>query len=111
MTETEFLSLIDYTLTQIEDALEHAFQSTDIDLDLRRNGHVLEITVAHAEQGASKIILNSQAPLQEIWLAARAGGFHYKHNGAQWIDTRDGTELLFRVSQCLSSQIGTVINL
>jgi CyaY protein len=30
--------------------------------------------------------------MQEMWLAAKSGGFHYKHDGQHWRNTRDGTE-------------------
>jgi CyaY protein len=32
--------------------------------------------------GGSKIVINTQPPLQEIWLAARSGGYHFKWDGA-----------------------------
>jgi CyaY protein len=52
----------------------------------------------------SKMILNTQPPLHEIWLAARAGGFHYKFADGSWRDTRDGRELFDVLSTCASEQ-------
>ena len=46
----------------------------------------------------SKIIVNSQAPLQEMWIAARAGGFHYKRVGDEWRNTRDDSEFFASLS-------------
>ena len=54
----------------------------------------------------SKIIVNSQAPMQELWVAAKSGGFHYKRQGAQWINTRDGSELFAALSGIVSAQSG-----
>jgi CyaY protein len=54
----------------------------------------------------SKIIVNTQPPLHEIWLAARAGGFHYKLVDGEWRDTRNGRELFEALSECASEQAG-----
>ena len=54
----------------------------------------------------SVIVLNTQPPLQELWLAARAGGFHYKYANGAWRDTRDGGELFEALSACATAQAG-----
>jgi CyaY protein len=67
---------------------------------------VLEIEFIDTD---SKIIVNTQAPMQEIWMAARSGGFHYRFNGQQWLDTRDGSELYAALSKVASLQAGSTI--
>jgi CyaY protein len=57
----------------------------------------------------SKIIINSQAPMQELWVAARAGGFHFRRSGDTWVDTREGTDLYTALSRYVSQQAGTSI--
>ncbi|MBP6242258.1 MAG: iron donor protein CyaY, partial [Hydromonas sp.] len=37
-------------------------------------------------------IINQQTPMQEVWLASRSGGYHFKWNGATWVNTRDGAD-------------------
>jgi CyaY protein len=69
---------------------------------------VLEIEFA--EKG-SKIIINSQAPMKEMWVAAKSGGFHFKREGERWVNTRDGSELFEALSQMISSQAGVAISL
>ncbi|MEO6032987.1 MAG: iron donor protein CyaY, partial [Burkholderiaceae bacterium] len=54
----------------------------------------------------SKIVLNTQPPLHELWLAARAGGFHFRLTGDAWRDARDGRELFDVLSACASEQAG-----
>ena len=108
MTESEFLSLADQTLSAIEGAFERASDMADVDIECSRNGNVLDIEFV--DSGA-KIIVNSQAPMQEIWVAARAGGFHYRYDGAQWLNTRDGSELFATLSQIAGSQAGTALPL
>lgn len=105
MTETEFLELARETLDAIEAAAEHITQSTDTDIDTGRSGNVLTLTF----ENGSKIIVNSQAPMQQMWVAARSGGFHYGWNGQAWIDTRDGSELFAALSRHASSQAGTAL--
>ena len=101
MTESEFLALADSALSHIEAVLEEVTQSTDIDIECSRNGNVLEIEFI---DNGSKIIVNSQAPMQEMWVAARSGGFHYRREDGRWKNTRDGSELFASLSRMLSEQ-------
>jgi CyaY protein len=47
--------------------------------------------------------------MQEIWVAARAGGFHYRYDGKQWTDTRSGQELYAALSDLAGTQAGAPI--
>lgn len=109
MSESEFLSLAEATLDAIEIGFERAGEATDIDLECSRSGNVLDIEFI--DQG-SKIIVNTQAAMQEIWVAARAGGFHYRLDEDQrWKDTRDGSELFASLSRLASAQAGAVLTI
>ena len=108
MTESEFLALADQTLGAIEFALERASNDSDLDVECSRSGNVLEIEFV---DNGSKIIVNSQAPMQEIWVAARSGGFHYKRVNGQWLNTRDQSELFASLSKMVVEQGGVVIDL
>jgi CyaY protein len=106
MTETEFLSLIDTTLSQIEDVFEVAGQSGDIDVECSRSGSLLEIEFL---QNKSKIIINSQLANRELWVAAKSGGYHYRYDGKQWLNTRDNSELMAALAEIAFAQGGLVI--
>jgi CyaY protein len=108
MTESEFLKLAEASLSAIEAALEQAAVDSDIDVECSRNGNVLEIEFVET---GSKIIVNSQAPMQEMWVAAKSGGFHYKRDGLQWRNTRDGSELFSALSEMISAQSGCQVAL
>ena len=108
MSETEFLDLAESTLTTIEAALDRLNDEDVIDVECKRSGNVLEIEFI---DNGSKIIVNSQAPMQELWVAAKSGGFHYKRVGAQWINTRDGSELFAALSLLVSAQGGVEVRL
>lgn len=62
------------------------------------------VTLSFANR--SQIIVNLQKPLHEIWLAARAGGFHYKFDGRQWQDTKGHGEFFANLTQHASEQAG-----
>ncbi|WP_293777803.1 iron donor protein CyaY [uncultured Oxalicibacterium sp.] len=106
MTESEFLEQAEATLNQIEAALEALADDDVLDIECSRSGNVLEIELV---DNGSKIIVNSQAPMQELWLAARSGGFHFKKQGEDWINTRDGSELFAVLSQAISAQSGVEV--
>ncbi len=108
MTETEFLAVAEGVLDAIETAFERAGDETGVDIECSRSGNVLEIEFV---DNGSKIIVNTQAPMREIWVAARAGGFHYRQQEQRWLDTRDGLELFASLSRLAGLQAGTAINI
>lgn len=106
MTESEFLSVAEAVLNDIEVRIERAAEASGADIECSRSGNVLEIEFV--DQG-SKIIVNTQAPMQEIWVAARAGGFHYRLKEGVWLDTRGGLELFTALSGLASDQAGEIL--
>ena len=107
MTESEFLALAESTLNEIEQAFDRLFEQDIVDVECKRSGNVLEIEFV---DNGSKIIVNSQAPLQEMWIAARAGGFHYKRVGDEWRNTRNDTEFFTSLADFATEQGGAHIN-
>ena len=106
MSESEFLALAEATLTQIEAALDRLNDEDVLDVECSRSGNVLEIEFI---DNGTKIIVNSQAPMREMWVAARSGGFHYKRVGDEWVNTRDGSELFAALSTMASEQAGATV--
>jgi CyaY protein len=106
MSETEFLDLVDQTLDTIEAAMDRLNDEDVIDVECKRNGNVLEIEFI---DNGSKIIVNSQAPLQEMWVASRSGGYHYKRVGGEWRNTRDDSEFYASLSRFASEQGGAAV--
>lgn len=104
MDDKDFNRLADATLARIEAALEAS--GVDVDFELGAGG-VLEIEFADD----SKIIVNRHGVNKEIWVAARAGGFHFRWDGAVWRDTRDSAELLEKLSGLASQQAGESVDL
>ncbi|HWT72448.1 MAG TPA: iron donor protein CyaY [Oxalicibacterium sp.] len=108
MTESEFLTRAETVLARIEAALEALTNDGDIDVECSRSGNVLEIEFV---DNGTKIIVNSQAAMQELWVAAKSGGFHFRADGERWLNTRDGSELFSALSQMVSAQGGVSVNL
>ena len=108
MSESEYLALAEATLDAIEAALDRLNDADLLDVECSRSGNVLEIEFI---DNGSKIIVNSQAPMQQLWVAAKSGGFHYRRVGAQWRDTRDNTELFAALSGMASLQAGATVTL
>ena len=102
MTELAYLDKAEAALKAIEMACDRINDATDADVDNQRTGGMITLTFADRSQ----IIINLQKPLQEIWLAARSGGFHYRLSEGQWTDTKDGSELFAGLSRYASEQAG-----
>ena len=101
--QKEYLALAEAAL----DAIESALDASGSEIEYERNGNLLTLEFADG----SKIIVNLQTALQEIWLAAKAGGFHYRYRDGTWRDTRDGTELFAALSRYATEQAGLPIEL
>ena len=97
MTDPEFLALAERTLAKLEDAVD----ALGADIEADRSGNVLQFELPDG----AKVIVNIQAPMHEVWVAARSGGFHYRWDGQRWTDTRSGEDL----SEALSRLFGQPI--
>jgi len=102
LQDTEYQAAADRLLAAIERQSDEWLEQGVIDIDTSRAGGLLEL----AFPNGSKIVVNKQPPLREIWLAARNGGFHFKLVGDNWCDTRDGVEFFLRLSDEASRQAG-----
>ena len=103
MSETEFIELAEATLA----AIERAVDGTSVDIEAARTGNVLTLEL----DNGSKVVINSQAPMQQMWVAGKSGAFHYSRDGNQWLDTRNGSELFAALSQLISAQGGEAVML
>ena len=106
-TESDFIAAADATLAAIGAALDAALENSDADLDWSLNDGILEIEC----EDRSKLIVNRHVPNREIWVAARAGGFHFAARDGQWRDTRGGAELGAALGELLRAQAGLAIAL
>lgn len=101
MNDSEFIRLTDTVFARIQQGLEEA----GLDFELPADG-ILEIEF----DDGGKIVINRHNAAREIWVAARSGGFHFRHDGSAWRDTRDNTELFDRLATLVAAQGGGSVN-
>lgn len=102
LTDSDYDRLTRGVLAIIENTLDRWLQSDLVDIDSHRSGGMLELTFP----SGTKVIVNTQPPLQELWLAARAGGRHFRYVAPHWLDTRDASEFFATLSREVSAQAG-----
>lgn len=105
LSDSEFHRLSQAVLAAVETTIDRWLDADVVDIDTQRTGGLLELSLP----GGSKIVLNTQPPLHEIWLAAKAGGHHYRHVAGRWLDTRDGSEFFDALSRHASAQSGVAL--
>ena len=86
MNETQYLQKIEDAFEWVESQVDHWAGSYDLDLESTRTGPVLEVEF----ESGQKIILNAQAPTQQLWLASVEGAHHFVWQSEQqaWLETR-----------------------
>lgn len=102
LSAADYAALTSAVLSSVEATTDRWLEDGVIDIDSHRTGGLLELTLPNH----SKLIVNTQPPLQELWLAAKSGGFHFKWVDAKWRDTKDGREFFDVLSICASAQAG-----
>jgi len=102
MTPSEFDSLADAMLERIARAVEES--GSDCDCEPKGSG-VLELEFADG----TRIVVNRHSAARQIWVAARSGGYHFRWNGSDWVDTREGGELLAALSKLVTEQSGRAV--
>jgi len=96
MQDHEYHELAEQAIVAIEEALE----ATGIDIDCESAGDILEVTFLNN----TKMVVNKQPPLQQLWLATKFNGHHFEYKNGQWIDNRTGGELWEILSDAASKQ-------
>ncbi len=96
MDETEFNQVVDDTLYSIEEAIDEA--GLDIDYDTIAGILTLEF------DDQSKIIINRQVAMLQLWVAARSGGFHLDFIDNQWFCKTENCSLRQLLDRLCSEQ-------
>jgi len=103
MNDSEYHQLADEFLIQLQDAID----DEEFDLDYETAGGIVEIMFPNG----TKIIVNKQAPLHQLWVATKFNGHHFEYIDGQWIDNRTGSELWTLINDAATRQAGEPINL
>lgn len=103
---TNYLNAAERVLYSIEVCCDEINELTDADIDNIRNGDALTLNFPNGTQ----IIVNLQKPIEEIWVAAQAGGYHFTLNEQKaWQERREGLELYGALTRFASEQAGMVL--
>lgn len=106
MNESEFQEIADQTIEDIQDAIDDS--GADIDFD--EIGGVLTLEFGNG----SKIIFSKQGAMNQLWMAARSGGYHFDYDEAAecWTcDSGEHEELYAMLSRLSSEQAGEDIEI
>jgi len=100
MDESEFNQHVDEVIEHIEEQLD----ALETDLDYETAGGIFSVTF----ENGTKIIINRQTPLKQIWVATKSGGFHFNFDKEmkRWMKDDDGTELFTALSHYFTDQAG-----
>jgi len=102
LTDLEYHRLTDALLRRIEIQADAWLQDDVIDIDAQRTGGLLELSFPNR----SKVVVNTQPPLQELWLASKAGGFHFSWRDGAWRDTKTSAPFDAVFNEQVSLQAG-----
>lgn len=106
MTDLEFMDRAEKLLSRIEAGCDRLNDQADVDIDNQRVGGMVTLTFPDRSQ----IVINLQKPLQEVWLAARSGGYHFRFDGEHWSDTKGQGEFLACLNRNASTQAGMTLS-
>jgi CyaY protein len=101
MTDHEYHTLADALMLTIEEQIDEC----DADLDYESASGILEIIFPDR----SKIVINKQAPLHQVWVATKINGQHFELRDDKWIDNRSGAEFWQLMCDAATRQAGQPI--
>ena len=103
MNDSEYHQLADELLNNLQDAIDEV----EFDLDYESAGGIVEVIFPNG----TKIIVNKQAPLHQIWVATKSNGHHFELIDGKWIDNRGGSEFWALFTEAATKQAGEPITL
>lgn len=104
MQDNEYNDRVDAIFTTLEDQ----FDEQPADLDVEVSGPVMTIIFPNQSQ----VILSRQVATQEIWVAAKSGGFHlHLDENDSWLCRTTDEDLVTLLNRAFTEQLGESINL
>jgi len=96
ITETQYHELVDQLLLSIEEALD----DFAVDIDTESAEGILTLTF----ENGSKMVLNKQEPLLQLWVATKFNGHHFNYEDGLWIDQRGAGEFWAFLNEAMTVQ-------
>lgn len=106
MDEATFDRLARDEMRHIEDQLDSVDPD---DVELVTSDGVLKLEL----RDGVTVVLNTQRPARQLWLAAVASAWHFDYDEAtgRWREQRDGRELRATIEQVLRERLGLRVTL
>lgn len=103
MDETTFKKLSTDVIERVRKALDA--QDPDV-VEAVMEAEVLKIAFPRQ----TPFVLNTQRPVREVWLAADRQAWHFRYDGAKWVDKKGtGAELFTTLGELVSRKVGATI--
>jgi CyaY protein len=103
MNDSQYNLIADELLLAVEEAIEDCGE----DIDYEGVSGLLTLTF----KNGTKIIINKQAPLHQIWVATKFNGHHFELIDGLWQDNRGSGEFWQFLSAAVSKQAETPLTL
>lgn len=103
MNDSQYHQMVDELLITLEEALDEC----EVDIDYEAAGGILTLIFVNG----TKIIINKQPPLHQVWVATKFNGHHFNFQDNQWIDERTGAEFWSFMDQAATKQAGEPVTL
>jgi CyaY protein len=104
LSEAAFRTLAKDALRRVQDAVDA------MDPDVVECGVDAEVVKLNFPSGPP-FVMNLQPPVREVWLAADRQAWHFRYDGARWVDKRSGDELFDAVKRLVSQRAGVTLAL
>ena len=102
MNDNQYHQMVDDIFITLEEALDVC----EVDIDYESAGGILTLIFPNQ----TKIILNKQPPLHQIWVATKYNGHHFNFQDDQWIDERTGAEFWSFMDEAATKQAGQPVS-
>ncbi|MDA8360471.1 MAG: iron donor protein CyaY [Gammaproteobacteria bacterium] len=97
LSDTDYEDAAHALMVRLEELIEKKAPS----IDFESENEILTLEFPDR----SRIIINKQRPLKEIWVAARSGGYHYHYDANRHAWLREGGELITDIERFASDQL------
>ena len=103
MNDSQYHQMVDDVLIQLEESLDEC----EVDIDYESAEGILTLIFLNG----TKIILNKQSPLHQLWVATKFNGHHFNYQDDKWIDERTGVEFWSFIDEAVSKQAEQTVSL
>ena len=86
------------------------FSTAENNQELANEVSCLKAMLTLSFENGSKIIINRQEPLHQVWLATKQGGYHFSLKDDEWICDRSGEAFWDLLEQAATVQAGEEVS-